>query len=114
MIIKLLFRETKLSFFALLMGFLVPTFGFSNNSIAENSAEAYQTSVPVNCNALIMPGVVTGIQYNCGAFDPAVISNLTLATSTEGPVKYIWMYRSLSTGYVWTTTGVTTDSIDPV
>ncbi|MFK8037976.1 MAG: T9SS type A sorting domain-containing protein [Crocinitomicaceae bacterium] len=110
---QLLSWKTKLSFFTLLIGLLVPTLGFSNLSLTENTDETYNVSPPINCNALIMPGTVTGNQSNCGSFDPTVISNVTLATSAEGPVQYLWMYRNATTGYVWTSTGGMGASYDP-
>ena len=106
----LFFWKAKLSLFILFIG-LATTF---DSAAASINKAAPENSPPVNCNALIMPGTVSGMQSSCStSLDPTVISNVTSASSAEGPIQYLWMYRNQSTGYAWTSTGVTTDSLDP-
>ncbi len=105
------FWKAKLSVFLLFIGLATSFNGVSATSINKSDLEG---TPPVNCNALIMPGTISGMQSICAtSYDPTVISNVTSASSAEGPVHYLWMYRNATTAYAWTSTGVTTDSIDP-
>ena len=72
-----------------------------------------ETVASVVCCNDILPGTIGSHQSNCGPFDPAIINSTAPAIGSAPAVEYIWLYRNASTGNNWTTTGVTTDFMDP-
>ncbi|PZE16686.1 hypothetical protein DNU06_12590, partial [Putridiphycobacter roseus] len=104
-------NSTTASLTGLTSGTYTVTVTDSNNCVTTDSV---MVQGPLNCCNVIIPGTVGYSQTNCGPFTPATIVSLSPATNPFGiGVEYIWMYRSASTSWAWTSTGVMTDSIQP-
>ncbi|NNF01665.1 MAG: hypothetical protein HKN22_03195, partial [Bacteroidia bacterium] len=54
-----------------------------------------QATNPPTCYNITDAGEISGEEYGCGSFDPAVISSVSPASGGSGTIEYIWLSNSV-------------------